>query len=556
MVWRCVFVGTLVLALHASALSALAPDSAQRDSAVNAHYEWAARDANSTVSDVEDKFSVYLTSWSEGQPTDFLVFSNGSVTSAFETCTPNNESDPTLACFQVDAFEDRTLFSFDFKRSHPNGSAITLDEPLQQPVITSTEGRAHPKILDYRHELDASKGGFAISYMCSPPTDPDSRNEEVQMSLSWTMPNGDTIQAKWRKVCGGGRLEDIVFGYRDHRNAIVPFNGDGTHGADRDVGLEVSPHDKSTVFAIQLGGRVRSLDFMAPHVTSSKPEDAGFTVRGARTNTTLSVADGDTSEISVMYDCKTTVRADFQITIGIPPWNNLTASWTKDCGGNIPRSLIVGFGGPGAYDVMQDGEIETAYNLTESTTVDEARSTNKRMFEHQTHSAVFYLENIDETSDIHIQSVTVTLSPTDNLVVNVRSPSMKPLIGAGYVGRGGATLARQESRRLEIEFFCKKPGYTVVLVTLATVMFQNVEFGFVKECVAGHVHHRSALTAGSLLGAILFACVTTSALVACYVVRRRRRVAKDGGGRQQSLAKEPAKNKYTLLERDEENLEY
>jgi hypothetical protein len=252
------------------------------------------------------------------------------------------------------------------------------------------------------------------------------------------------------------------------------------------------------------------------------------------------------------------VRAEFSVSIAIPPWDNLTATWTKDCGGHVPRSLLIGTSVSSNFDVLQDGELNPAYNITDKTSVLGARISKKKIIDMGTHSSIFYISNIDESSEIHIQSVTLTLAPSDMMVAVLESPHMAPVIGTGYIGKTGATLGRKETKRLQIHFYCRKSGSVVVLVTLATLLFQNVEFGFIKECIPGIAHQRHALTAGSLMSGLFTAFLLASVLACCFVIRKRRKDAQKAAAAAAGTTSGSRKvrGKYTLVDADDDELEY
>lgn len=253
------------------------------------------------------------------------------------------------------------------------------------------------------------------------------------------------------------------------------------------------------------------------------------------------------------------MRAEFSVSVAIPPWDNLTATWTKDCGGHVPRSLLIGTSVSSNFDVLQDGELNPAYNITDKTSVLGARLTKKKIVDVGSHSSIFYISNIDESSEIHIQSVTLTLAPSDMMIAVLENPRMAPVIGTGYIGKGGATLGRKETKRLQIHFYCRKGGSVVVLVTLATLLFQNVEFGFIKECIPGVSHQRHALTAGSLMSGLFTAFIFASVLACCFVIRKRRKDAQQDAVPAAAVStpsSRKVRGKYTLVDADDDGLEY
>lgn len=462
------------------------------------------------------------------------VFSGGSEAVAMERGVMGKEFSGCKAgsegnCFRAGALVDRVKIVFRFDKDAVAQQVLAdylggLGGETFEPHAAVEGGRAVPEVTKVRLDRTTSSGSVVVKYHCAKPVDDGNAKKEVASLVTFSLPlsvTGAASEFTWSKTCGSGVLKDISFGYLDHNRDIVPFHADGSHGDDQRVGMEVSPHSSATVLSLRLDGAVESLDFLAPYVTSSQPDDVQFAVRGSRIDGTI-LTPGEPAEISIMYDCVAAVNSLFTATIGIPPWNNLTASWTKDCGGHLPKSLVIGSGVPTNYDVLQDGELTSTYDAAKFSTPAMARRQGVHVFDASTHSALFYLTNAGQTSDIHLQSVTVTVD-SNKLTAEVEDPSMQPLIGAGYVTKKGAVIGRGSAKRLSLHFYCKGSGDVLVLVTLTTLLYQNVEFGFVKHCVEGRVYHRSALTAGSLLSAIFFACVATSVLACAYYVRKRRR---------------------------------
>lgn len=477
-----------------------------------------------------------------------VAMERGVMGKAFKACGAGSEGD----CFRAGALVDRVKIVFRFDKNAVAREVLAdylggLGGETFAPHAAVEGGRAVPEVAKVRLDRTTSSGSVVVKYHCAEPADDGIAKKEVASLITFSLPlsvTGAASEFTWSKTCGSGVLNDVSFGYLDHNRDIVPFHADGSHGDDQRVGMEVSPHSSATVLSLRLDSAVQSLDFLAPYVTSSQPEDVQFSVRGSRIDGTI-LTPGEPAEISIMYDCVAAVNSLFTATIGIPPWKNLTASWTKDCGGHLPKSLVIGSGSPTNYDVLQDGELTSSYDAAKFSTPSMARRQGVHVLDASTHSALFYLTNADQTSDIHLQSVTVTMD-SNKMTAEVENPSMQPLLGAGYVTKKGAVIGRGSAKRLSLHFYCKGSGDVLVLVTLTTLLYQNVEFGFVKQCVEGRVYHRSALTAGSLLSAIFFACVATTVLACAYYVRKRRR--------ESELSKLPfssrkqARGKYSLVD--------
>lgn len=472
-----------------------------------------------TLSNASDDFS-------DSDADALSVVTNGTVLTTFADCSAESKSNSS-ACYEAGATIDRAIFRFYFVWG-PNET--NKYAPDSTPVVSAVGGRAVPQVVRRQYDPKTSAGSIMVKYMCSAPSKSgDDANATSYVTLRIPLSSTTGVNLVWKKVCGSGVLEHVDFGYVDHDKNIVVFHGDGTHGENKDVGMEVSPHDLSTQLSLRLKPPMQALDFLPPYVISSAPDQAVVSVRGAREGGTLMLDSDIETEVSVMYECKASVSAQIYVSIGIPPWNNLTASWTKDCGGKMPKSLLIGTKVAPSYDVMQDGELEPSYNVTGLTAPWEARSKGIKILDSSSHSAMFYLTNIDDASEIQIQSVTVTLLPSDVMFPRLEDPGIPPLIGDGYIGRTGVTLKRRETKRLQIHFYCSKSGSVIVLVTLATLLFQNVEFGFLKDCVEGQVYHRSAITAGSLMTGILLAMVLSACMVVCYRARKNRQETAKAG---------------------------
>jgi hypothetical protein len=452
------------------------------------------------------------------------VLERGKAVGDFAACTEATSG----TCWSEDVFDDRAHFDLRFDPEAVSNAELTelltgLGGDHLAPRVRSSTGRANPSVPEVKIDAASASGTITVKYRCAGG---GAGNETSFLTMHVPLSVSSSVNISWTKVCGSGPMEHLKFGYLDHNRKSVLFNGDGTHGDEKEVGLEVSPHDLSTILTLQLEAPVYALDFHAPFVTSSRPDDVQHFVRGARSDgTMLSIVPPEVTEVSIMYECKASVSAEFSVTIGIPPWKNLTASWTKDCGGRVPKSLLVGTTISSSFDVLQSGELSQSFNVSGLASAYEARRRNVYFYDEDAHAALFYLTNADDTSNIRIQSVTVTMMPSGLMSTEIENPTLQPLIGDGYLSRSGATLGRHEAKRLALHFYCRSAGDVVVLVTLATLLYQNVEFGFVKACKEGKVYHHSALTAGSFMTAIFLAFLATAAMGCCYFVRRKRHEA-------------------------------
>lgn len=461
------------------------------------------------------------------------AYERGKMVGKFAACGKADKSDMETICDVAPEYADRNTVQLKFDTAVLNGSVLmdllnNFHVGRMVPVASSEGGRAHPVVVNgWKIDDETATVTMVVKYGCHFPAEDDTaKNSSSLVKLHLPLSVSRFVQLSWVKKCGSGHFEHLDFGYLNHEKKTVLFHHDGTHGERKEVGLEVSPHDLSTVLTLALRDGVGALDFQAPYVTSSKPDLVKFSVRGALNQGTLSLTPSEPAEVSIMYECKAAVTADFDVTIGIPPWTNLTASWTKDCGGQIAKSLLIGTGIAQSFDVLHDGELAPMYNVSGIIgSPNIMRPAGVKEVDSNTHQGIYYVTNVDETSPIHIQSVTVTTDPSSILSVAIEKPSIQPVIGDGYITKEGGILRRKEAQRLSLQYYCRATGSVVVLVTLSTLLYQNVEFGFVKDCVEGRVFHQSALTAGSLMTALFLAAILTAVLSCCYVVQRRKREA-------------------------------
>jgi hypothetical protein len=513
---------------------------------------------------------------STGQPpvdTRTSVYASGELTGLFATCIAPATS--PSSCYTASPYQERATFVFRRPRASERNSSVVSTH--LKPIATATGGRAAPQVADYSYDETTGDGRFDVMYVCASPQDSEAdavhaegRNDSsvIRLRVPLATNVSASVELMWIKVCGSGKMPFADIGYVDADNRMVLFNGDGTHGDAKEVGLEFGPNQPTTSLALRLREPAVILSYHAAHVTSSVPEKVGFSVRGSRTKGTLNRAtpEGDEAKVSIIYNCNSAGTAEFSASFAIPPWRNLTASWTKDCGGGLPKSLLIGM--DTKFDVFQDSELDPRFNATgigaEAAIASAAASpgpSQVALLDESKHSVLFFLSNIDASSELHFQSVSLSISPPKVMFSEIETPSLPPLIGNGYLSPTGGIIPRKGALRLDLRFYCREAGSVIVMVTLAMLLYDNVEFSFVKHCAEGHVHHRSAATAGSVLGAMLVACVATACMVCIVMIGKRRRDAllshtqpRTGSPTSRNDKPNTRKGAYRLVDDDE--LEY
>lgn len=439
------------------------------------------------------------------------IFQNGSLVGAFES-NPMSSDVSNLAEGVDDAawyndgpYADRISFQYTFE---PDVSDYTISQPV---IGVDTELGASPIVQDEQSEPSSGIGSFTVKYMCKP-----GGVEKSIVSLHIQVTKEHSVDFAWIKVCGHGKNEHLDFGFIRSDDKVTLFNTDGTYGTEEQNTLEVGPLQLSTALTAELTPPAWLLDFLDPHIESNSPLIA-VSLRDTIKAGTLN--SDSATKFSVHYHCvETSAKATIKFTLGIPPWDNVTASWRKTCGGTTSEALLIGTSGSGSYEVMQDGELNAKYNVTEQSSVEESYGKIEEI-EGSKSSVRFYISNGDDISDIHIQTIATTMSNPDVVSAMVDVPFTGSSV---YLSAAGGTVPRGQTRSLKLRFTCKKLGESLVLVTLPTLKYKNVEFGFLKHCLAPSVRHHSGFlqTAGSIMGTIFF--LVTFGGVAIWVYMRRR----------------------------------
>lgn len=422
------------------------------------------------------------------------IFKNGSFTGGFEECPTTSDLEMAGTTFDDSkwyadgAYADRISFQYTFMPD-------SKDYVDFLPVIKSDSASGiDPSLMDSDHDMEGGMGRFTLLYRCEP--DGQERNH---LSLHLQITETHSLDTMWVKICGRGRFEHMVFGFLSGDNEdVTPFNADGTYGTEEQHTLEVGPTQLSTVLSAELEEPAWELDFADPYIKSDSDlvsVSLRETVRGGRLSMDMP------KKFSILYSCEqNSARANIMFTFAIPPWDNVTASWRKVCGGTHSQGLLIGTSGVDSYEVMQDGELNQRFNVTENTSLEKAYESIEDI-DASTNSKRFYITNSDESSKLLIQTIAMTMSNPEVLrtVVDV------PFSIGSYLSSSGGTIESGETKSLKLRFICLRLGESLVMVTLPVQKFRNVEFGFIKHCSAPQVYQENGFlsTAGSLLGAIM-----------------------------------------------------
>lgn len=439
------------------------------------------------------------------------IFQNGTLVGAFES-NPLSSDLSTLAedvddsaWYNDGPYADRISFQYTYT---PDATDYELSKPA---ISVDTAMGIEPTLQDERNSPANGVGSFSVKYQCKP-----GGVGKSYVSLHIQVTKDHSVDTSWIKVCGHGRNEHLNFGFLGSDDKVTLFNADGTYGIEEQHQLEVGPLQLSTALSAELTPPAWQMEFLDPYVES---DSSLVTVSLRDTIKAGTLSSDEATKFSVLYNCaETTAKANIKFTLGIPPWDNVTALWRKTCGGTHSEALLIGTTGSGSFEVMQDGELNEKYNVTENTSVEQAYGKVEEIAG-ATSSVRYFITNSDDTSDIHIQTIATTMSNPDvvSAIVEV------PFTGTGsYLAPSGGTIARKETKSLKLRFVCKKVGESLVLVTLPALKYKNVEFGFLKHCLAPAVRHHSGFlqTAGSIMGTILVLAIMGGG--ALWVQMRRR----------------------------------
>lgn len=393
------------------------------------------------------------------------------------------EGKDTSACFVDGKYIDRASFTFKF-RAYDNASTIAAPN-----VSVKEKGALEAQVKDFVMSKKDGTGSFFVRYGCQ------KANTTATVTLSMQISAKHEAKVTWSKVCGGGKNEHLTISSSDlvmKPPLILP---------------EAGPMQVSTVIELKTGFPQLSLDFKKPYLVS-KSADIGVKLRATLNEDTLSIKP---KQFVVIYDCKTKTRGVISLTMAIPPWNNATLSWTKDCGGGHPDKLLVELGD---QVVVNSTGVAQAFNVSEDTTLRSAADGIIYNLDVSRSKLDFVITNQDSMA-YHIQGATTTVLEPEVLAVVSKSDWWS--FGKSYLqGDKEHVLEPNEYVHMKIDMVCLTKGSAVVLVTLPILQYRNVEFGFWKECERPHVFHHSGVMRTATSLEVLFAVALVVAAVCGY----------------------------------------
>lgn len=452
------------------------------------------------------------------------VFQNGHLVKNFSSCSAANTSPDSAdlkfsnvtGCYTDSIYTDRIMFDFSFNRDG-------LEKQLRdhKPELQFSGDFAEPTIAETIFKPSLSTGKVSILYNCKPDAE---ASLGLRLTLSFGAGPSETLHVYWVKECKGQDNDELQFGH------VVPHGEKGrdtrTPFATEDVPLIVAPSDVSTEIFFKLDVTGAQQAFLAPMIVSSDPDVVTVAVRGNHPEGGI-LSGLEVTTFQVMYEClKPTGSSEISISVGIPPFNNLTASYKKECGGAESSAIIVGTT-DGGFDVVDRGHATPRFTLGVGNIGTEHSEQHFHLPGNTSSWTVYLSYNstspaIHQSTDavLHSGRLALTIESPDTVVANV-ALSKKGTLRWAPVDNVGVALGQGDVLRMDFNFYCRRVGESRILVTVPLLQYDSLEFGLAKECTHAASAKRSGglfLTAGTSFTGVL----AIALLACCFVVYRAR----------------------------------
>ena len=361
-------------------------------------------------------------------------------------------------------FEDASLFDFGV------------------PTVTMIGGRAEAKVIDFSTDVEERRGEIQLEHECRPLTPAQIAERKQQfrgdtaalrradttlIRLRMSVTKETTLELGWNKVCGHGPHHALDYGIEMQSGSARSLRS-----ATKPEDVVVGPDATATRVYLRTEHGAGASRFRRPFVTAlnDRPE-VGAVVRSWETFETG-------AKFMVLYACNGRGRTGMKAMIALPPFENVTILWTKDCGGGAEPSLSVKSRNIGSQMLVEKGVAVSSF-ATGAPAVQEntlMRGSSKLRFDVSMRDGV----------TVGVASV----ESSDSAVIRPRV----------WIERSvGATVVVVEAR-------CRKVGEAHITVTLPVQDRVPVEWAFYKRCAMRHNPTGQTLSiAGGLVlvGAVL-----------------------------------------------------
>eukprot|EP00180_Rhodochaete_pulchella_P004217 Plantae.Rhodophyta-Rhodochaete_pulchella.ctg7802.p1 GENE.Plantae.Rhodophyta-Rhodochaete_pulchella.ctg7802~~Plantae.Rhodophyta-Rhodochaete_pulchella.ctg7802.p1 ORF type:complete len:439 (-),score=70.03 Plantae.Rhodophyta-Rhodochaete_pulchella.ctg7802:74-1234(-) len=373
-------------------------------------------------------------------------------------------------------------------------------------------GKATAVVEKFTFDQQQNNGDFVVAYNCSKASESD-----TVLTLEFEIAADTKAKFSWGKACASGVNDKMHLGYLENdvpSSVPTQFLPDGSlNPPDSWV---VSPMEASSTLVLNLDPPGRYQKFEAPRFQTNA-DIVKVTMRGAQQG---GVVYRGAFEIHAMYECKaSTGISNVSLTIPIPPWEPLRAHWRKDCGGGLPLGLAIGTQA-GSENVAEQGVVARDFAVDPDRIEQDA---NLYSLPLDKNTIRFYFTNQKRPGADAIKFDRISITSDQGLfAVKIAGSSWD----SSAIQSSGGELHLGESKHLDIHIICKRSGESSILITLPTLRYQNVEFGFRKQCrKPKRIEETSVYTARNVAHLIvLFGLVAVGAGIFMY--RRRQREVK------------------------------
>jgi len=226
--------------------------------------------------------------------------------------------------------------------------------------------------------------------------------------------------------------------------------------------------------------------------------------------------------VHVFYKCKKTGSSQLDMTIPVPPFKDVRASWTKDCvvsdaykqvqrkREKEANDLFTIGTDRGEPDVFREHVVASKFKMTMADFL-RPPSPDFQLFSQNVMVKSFYVEYAENEGANPLVVHDLSISVSDPSVVAVLIDTESSEFAEGI------ELDPGEKADINLRMICKQRGAVNVLVSLSMEGLDKVEFGFVKECLHRPRkirRSRMAVTAGGMTKVILFVALTGVTLLA------------------------------------------
>lgn len=342
-----------------------------------------------------------------------------------------------------------------------------------KPLLSTKGGRAQGIIDDFSTDVEQKRGEVRIEHRCRrlPAKEETERARRFRgdiaalrradtslVALRMQVTRGAWVVFGWQKVCGHGKHHALDYG--------VELRG-GTARSLREVpdisATVVGPDSTTTRVYFRAERGAGAPRFSTPHVSvrqatgAGEDEEAAIDADVRAWETSLSGA-----RFVVLYDCGGPGRAVVHATVAIPPFDNVTMAWTKDCGGGAEPSLrVVATQGLPSDSVAARGTASTAFHV-------DAHATRANTVLHEDEVVAFAVET---RPGVHIGAPSVDAADRSVLRPRLHRRSISYMRSVG------------NKRAIVIALRCRKVGLARLRVTVPVQDRAPTEWVFFKRCL-------------------------------------------------------------------------